>query len=144
MEIAVLNHRDPHIETLLALWKRSVIETHTFLTRDEIQHIKEYVPAALQHVPTLIVSKEKDTMLGFIGLDGQKIEMLFIDPTYRHQGIGKALIQYAITHYDAHEVTVNEQNEQAVGFYEYLGFKPVHYSPVDEQGQPYPIITMQR
>lgn len=42
------------------------------------------------------------------------------------------------------EVTVNEQNPQAVGFYEHLGFQTYKRTRCDEEGNPYPLIYMKR
>lgn len=42
------------------------------------------------------------------------------------------------------EVTVNEQNPQAVGFYEHLGFQTYKGTECDEEGNPYPLLYMKR
>lgn len=42
--------------------------------------------------------------------------MLFVAPQERGKGIGKQLLQYGFRTYGIREVTVNEQNQQAVGF----------------------------
>ena len=42
------------------------------------------------------------------------------------------------------EVTVNEQNPQAVRFYEHLGFQTYKRTECDEEGNPYPLIYMKR
>lgn len=41
-------------------------------------------------------------------------------------------------------MTVNEQNSQARGFYEHMGFKVVEWATVDDQGNPYPILYMEK
>ncbi|MFR7392717.1 MAG: GNAT family N-acetyltransferase [Anaerostipes hadrus] len=40
------------------------------------------------------------------------------------------------------EVTVNEQNPQAVGFYEHMGFITYKRTDHDEEGNPYPLLYM--
>ena len=52
------------------------------------------------------------------------------------------LVQHGIKNFSAEEVTVNEQNPKAKGFYEHLGFKTYKASATDEQGNPYPIAWM--
>ncbi len=52
------------------------------------------------------------------------------------------LVQYGIKNFSVAEVTVNEQNPKAKGFYEHLGFKTYKTSSNDEQGNPYPIACM--
>lgn len=42
------------------------------------------------------------------------------------------------------EVTVNERNPQAVGFYEHLGFQTYKRTECDEEGNPYPLLYMKR
>ncbi len=44
---------------------------------------------------------------------------------------------------DALKVDVNEQNPQAVGFYEHMGFEVISRSPLDSLGKPFPLLHMQ-
>ena len=133
------------VQRLLEIWKKSVRVTHAFLSEEEILKIKEYVPGAICNVETLLVLSEDDEIsrpLGFMGIEGKKIEMLFLSPDARGKGFGKMLVQYGIENFSAEEVTVNEQNPKAKGFYEHLGFKTYKTSATDEQGNPYPIAWM--
>ena len=70
--------------------------------------------------------------------------MLFVLSKARGQGIGKTLISEASSLYQVNEVVVNEQNPQARGFYEHMGFKVYARSETDEQGAPYPILFMKK
>ena len=56
-----------------------------------------------------------------MGIAKGNLEMLFIDNNYRGIGIGKKLITYAIDNLQVTKVDVNEQNNQAVGFYKHIG-----------------------
>lgn len=49
-------------------------------------------------------------------MTGARLEMLFVAPEARGTGIGKQLVLYGIESYGIREVTVNEQNPQAIGF----------------------------
>lgn len=83
--------------------------THTFLTEEEIQNIKQYVPQAVEHVQHLCIALSKQgKLLGFIGVADQRLEMLFIQVNARGQGISKQLLRYAIKNFDVKELTVNE------------------------------------
>ena len=77
-----------------------------------------------------------------MGIANQKLEMLFIKNSERGKGFGKRLLNYGIENYSLNEVTVNEQNPSAKGFYENCGFKVYKRSESDEQGNPYPILYM--
>lgn len=130
------------IDQLLHVWRKSVVASHTFLTSKDIDEIENYVPMALENIPTLLVVEEQGAPLGFAGAEGNKLEMLFIDPDLRGKGIGKQIVQKLITNYQVAEVAVNEQNPLAKGFYEHMGFKVYKREPMDEQGKPFPILYM--
>ncbi len=136
--------RTPELITaLVALWERCVRATHTFLSPNEIKAIKSYVPQALQTVAHLVVAYDAaGKPLGFLGVQDARIEMLFLEPTARGHGLGRSLVQYARAHYAVTAVTVNEQNPQALGFYQHLGFVVVKRTELDEQAQPYPLLYL--
>ena len=111
------------LEKLVIIWKSSVRATHLFLSDGEIEDIKKYVPQALQEVPLLVVSEDENgNACGFMGISGQKVEMLFVSAQERGKGIGRKLLEYGIEHYSVNELAVNEQNLLAKGFYEHMGF----------------------
>lgn len=79
-----------------------------------------------------------------MGIDDGSLEMLFISPEERGKGLGKRLIQHGIENYAVKRLTVNEQNPQAKGFYEHMGFHVYKRTELDEQGNPYPLLYMVR
>jgi len=87
---------------------------------------------------------DENHILGFLGVADNKIEMLFVHPQVFGKGIGKALLLYAVENLNATQVDVNEDNQQAVGFYQHFGFKTVRRSALDSMGKPYPILYMER
>ena len=112
-------------------WEASVRATHLFLSNEEIAHIKTYVPQALAAVPHRIVAERTPGVpVGFLGVAGDRLETLFLAPSERGQGTGRQLLQYGVQQYGIRTVTVNEQNPQAVGFYQHLGF--VTYQRTDQ------------
>lgn len=95
-------------------------------------------------IEQLYVQKDNDVIISFLGIQDDKIEMLFIDNEYRKQGLGRELIQFAVEQCNVTKVDVNKQNEQAVGFYLKLGFIEFACSELDEQQRPYPILHLKR
>lgn len=144
MDLKIVNDRTTTlVEQLVNVWERSVTETHLFLSAEEIEEIKKYVPQALCGVANLLIAvNENDLPVAFMGVENGMLEMIFVDPDERGKGLGKRLIQYGIEKYSINEVTVNEQNPQARGFYEHLGFQTYKRTEYDEQGQPYPLLYM--
>ena len=131
------------IQNLLTIWEESVRATHLFLSDAQIQQIKESVPQALGSVSHLIVAeRERDVPIAFMGVEQNRLEMLFLSPSERGRGLGRKLLEYGIQNYDVLELTVNEQNPQAAGFYKHLGFETYMRTDCDEEGRPYPLLYM--
>lgn len=128
---------------LIDIWEKSVNATHNFLTKDEINKIKKYVPFAINNVEHLIIAAtEFDEPIGFMGINKNKLEMLFITPKETGKGVGKKLLQYGMINYNLNKLTVNEQNQNAIGFYTHFGFKTYKRTDLDEEGNPYPLLYM--
>lgn len=146
MKIVEVKERTPDlIKGLLEVWENSVRATHLFLSDSEIQSIKKYVPQALNEVLHLLIAEdESGRPVAFMGVEAGSLEMLFIAPEEREKGLGKRLIQYGIKNYSVEKLTVNEQNPQAKGFYEHMGFQVYKRTDLDEQGNPYPLLYMRR
>ena len=145
VKIYEVKERDNQLlSALLTVWENSVRATHLFLSDEEVNHIKEYVPQALGGVEHLIIVAQgkNDVPVAFMGVENTRLEMLFLSPEERGKGLGKRLIEYGIKNYGIQEVTVNEQNPQAVGFYKHMGFETYKRTENDEEGNPYPLLYM--
>ncbi len=146
MKISEVTERTPLLtQQLLDVWESSVRATHLFLSDKEIQNIKAYVPQALQGVAHLVTAQDGDGRpAAFMGVNEQMLEMLFVAPRERGKGVGKALLQYGMEQFGVSRLAVNEQNPQAKGFYEHMGFQVYRRTELDEQGNPYPLLYMER
>lgn len=133
------------IQTLLDVWEKSVRTTHLFLLDSEINSMKEYVSQALSSVQNLIIAQnDNGRTVAFMGIENHTLEMLFISPEEHGKGLGKALIFYGIEHYEIQCLTVNEQNPDAKGFFEHMGFQVYKRTETNERGNPYPLLYMKR
>ena len=134
--------KSDHLE-LLEIWEASVRATHDFLLEEDLQELKPII--LNQYFDAVDLRCVKDAygeILGFCGVHTGNIEMLFVSPAARGQGVGSMLVTYAIDMQGASKVDVNEQNTQALGFYQHLGFSVIGRSAVDGQGKPYPLLHM--
>lgn len=137
------NERIPAvIDSLTCVWEESVRASHTFLTESDIANLKPFVREALAGIESLVVAHNGSTYTAFIGIQGNKIEMLFVSPAHFGEDIGKHLVNMAIQKYKTTHVDVNEQNPKATGFYKHLGFKTFRRDDTDDQGNPFPILRM--
>lgn len=138
------NRGENLITELTGVWERSVKATHLFLSGAEVAQIKTYVPQAMADVEHLLTCCVEGTPVAFMGIEKNRIEMLFIEPQERGKGYGRQLVEYAFAKFKVDEVCVNEQNPEAKIFYERMGFAVYKRTPLDEQGQPYPLLYMRR
>lgn len=128
---------------LLLLWEASVRATHHFLKEEDLLFYKsQLVTVYFPQVQLSVAHDDQGNLLGFSGTAGDHLEMLFISPDARGRGVGKLLLEHAIREQGITKVDVNEQNGQALGFYQHAGFKTSSRSEYDGQGKPYPILHM--
>lgn len=134
--------RRDELGELHGIWRRSVEATHGFVRAEDLERIDEavrteYLPAA----ELWVESDEAGRAVAFMGVNGDEVESLFVDPLWRGRGIGRRMVE---GHGGLRRVEVNEQNGQAVGFYERLGFRVVGRTEVDGMGMAYPLLKMER
>ena len=127
---------------IMKVWESAVKATHHFLKPEDFEYYKQmgttkYLPAV-----DLFVLRIEKTIIGFIGVSGKHLEMLFVDADFMGKGYGKILLYYAIRNLGITTLDVNEQNEQAFGFYKKMGFTIAGRSEKDAEGKDYPILHL--
>lgn len=140
--ITIRNSRPDEGARTVEIWRLAVDATHGFLTREDRKAIDEMVCSFLPQAPLWLAVDAMDYPLAFMLIDNAHMEALFVDPAYRGTGIGATLVRHGLA-LNRHMTTdVNEQNAQAVGFYEKMGFERTGRSPLDAQGRPYPLVHL--
>ncbi|NUU03241.1 acetyltransferase [Herbaspirillum robiniae] len=127
---------------VVEIWRLAVDATHGFLSPADRAAIEDDVRGFLPAAPLWLATDADDVALGFMLLDGAKMEALFIDPAHHGRGIGRALVAHALALHPVLETDVNQQNAQAVRFYRRLGFTETGRSTLDGQGRAYPLIHL--
>ena len=130
------------VDSLAQVWERSVRATHLFLSEDDIAGLRPEVAAGLAGIERLAVAWQDGVAVGFAGVQDGHLEMLFVDAAVRGAGVGRTLLAHAVEHWGARTLDVKEQNPQAAGFYEHMGFVVEGRSPVDDAGRPFPLLHM--
>lgn len=134
-----------HYGQLLSVWGNSVWATHDFIRRADIREFKPMIlDPGFPSVTLRCTRSEQGEITGVVEVSDNKVEMLFIDDNHRGNGFGRELLHCAIDELGADKLDVNVQNPQAVGFYQHQGFEIISRSPLDDMGNPFPILHMQR
>ena len=130
------------VEELTNVWRDSVEATHHFLSLDAIDTLEPFIRDECLPGLTLQVAERNGCILGFIGMTGQHVSMLFVADEARSMGVGSRLVEWAEGQWPRLSVDVNEQNPRAAVFYAKRGFVPVGRSEKDAQGLPHPLLHM--
>ena len=129
---------------IIRIWKSSVDATHDFLTVNDREAIEKEVVGFFSATPVWVATDREDHPLGFMFLHEGHLEALFVDASARGLGVGKQLVSHALALHPDLSVDVNEQNQQAVGFYQHMGFQITGRSPLDSQGRAYPLLHLRK
>jgi len=129
-------------QQLVAIWRSSVAETHDFVSRSDLAAIDAEVERSLPGSPVFLALDSAGQPVAFMGFTGRSIDSLFVAGGRQGQGAGRFLVEQAKGGASFLDTVVNEQNEQAVGFYRHLGFVVTSRSPDDGEGRPYPVLHL--
>lgn len=140
MELIPLSSRD--YPALVDIWEGSVRATHHFLHEADLVAIRKRLVPEFFPAVDLTGAERDGRITGFAGVAEGKLEMLFVAPDCRSQGVGRALVAHVIATRAVVAVDVNEQNEAALGFYLHCGFEVTGRSAVDGLGKPYPLLHL--
>lgn len=140
--IRIRDSREGDGGRVLDIWRAAVDATHDFLEPADRAAIEQEVADFLPFAPLHLAVDDQDRPLAFMALDAEHMDALFVDPAARGRGVGAALVRHALTLHPGLTTDVNEQNGQAVGFYEHLGFARTGRSALDGQGRAYPLIHL--
>ena len=87
---------DTHHDQLVDIWHRAVRATHHFLDDADLAFYRDIVAGgALRVLELWLACDERGNPRGFIGLNGTKIEALFVDPDVHGKGLGSRLVGHA-------------------------------------------------
>lgn len=108
--------------TLCELWERSVRSTHHWFDNADIDALKPTLPAHIDAFSHLLIARVNEKTVGFIGVCGDFVNMLFVDADEQGKGIGSALLNEAEKRFGITSTSVLNDNAAALAFYEKRGY----------------------
>lgn len=114
--------RKTDINAAADIWLDTNRKAHDFIPSQywegNLETVKELLPQA-----EVYVYENNKTIQGFIGLNGEYIEGIFVSAGKQSQGIGKLLLDYAKAGKKKLQLNVYERNARAIHFYRREGFE---------------------
>ncbi|HEU5164380.1 MAG TPA: GNAT family N-acetyltransferase [Chitinophagaceae bacterium] len=140
MQSDIKPYEEKYREQMISVWEKSVRATHLFVSSEEVDRLKELVKRVDFNSYSVYCLTSGSKVLGFLGVENDVIETLFLDPEYIGQKLGTKLMNFALDELNADKVNVNEQNTDAVNFYSKFGF--VTYERIEKDSEGYPLLKM--
>lgn len=126
--IRVLEEKD--VDTVAKIWLETNIKAHDFIISNYWKEHYEIIKDMFLQAEVYVYEIEKEIM-GFIGLDKEYIEGIFVLDQYQKRGIGKALLNHVKAKKEHLSLNVYQKNLNAILFYQREGFC-VQYEDVDK------------
>ena len=109
------------INRVADIWLKTNLKAHFFIPEQywisNYEFVKELLPQAEVYV------YEDDKMIqGFIGINDEYIEGIFVSDEMQSRGIGKMLLDYIKDKKDRLQLKVYQKNVRAMSFYQREGF----------------------
>lgn len=121
------------LDSLLAIWLEGNLQAHSFISKNYWLDNQVGVREGLAQA-RIFVKETDGKAVGFLGLVEEAIAGLFVKEQFQKQGIGEALIQRVKDEKKILTLTVYENNQAALLFYERQGFRRVR-SQIDPETQ---------
>lgn len=109
------------INRVADIWLKTNLKTHYFISEqywtNNYEVVKEMLPQA-----EVYVYEDDKIIQGFIGINDEYIEGIFVSDEMQSRGIGKMLLDYIKDKKDRLQLKVYQKNVRAMSFYQREGF----------------------
>ena len=119
---------------VLDIWYEANCQAHSFIPAAYWLEKRPLVAGLLPEAQ-LLVWEEAGQVAGFLGLQGDYLAGIFVQPGQQGRGIGRQLLQRAMELRDRLTLDVYEENPRARAFYLRMGFVAAGRSLDEETGR---------
>jgi len=138
-----MNNISSEINAVMDIWLESTIAAHDFIPEDywrkNYDVVKEiYIPQSETYVYI-----EESIILGFISVINEEfIGAIFVNKAHQGEGIGRKLVDFVKPIYKVLSLAVYKENQNAVRFYENMGFICISEQPNEDTNEPEYIMSI--
>ena len=128
----IRNLEKTDVDSVAEIWLDTNIKAHNFVPAKHWESNFTLVKEMFLQAEMYLYEEEKTRqILGFVGLNGNYIEGIFVCGEAQSQGIGKRLLDFVKERKEFLRLGVYQKNERAVQFYKREGFQ-IESENVDE------------
>ena len=113
------------INDVMQIWENENVKSHKFIQekywKNNYNYVKEALPKAEIYVYIF-----GERIVGFIGLNKNYIEGIFVDENNQGKGIGTSLLNKAKENRNCLKLSVYKKNTNAISFYKKKGFEIIN------------------
>lgn len=114
--------RKADIIKVAGIWLDTNIKAHNFIPTQYWESNYELVKEMLSHAEVYVYESNGEIQ-GFIGLNGEYIEGIFVCDELQSQGIGKLMLDFIKESKTELSLNVYQKNTRAIHFYQKEGFE---------------------
>lgn len=109
------------IKAIMQIWRNENIKSHNFIPKEYWESNYKYVQEALPNSEIYVYSI-KEEIVGFIGLNNNYIQGIFVNTNNQYTGIGTALLEKVKESRESLKLSVYKKNIKAINFYKKNNF----------------------
>ena len=122
------------VNNVANLWLDTNFKAHDFISAEYWNTNFEFVKEMLPQAEVYVYENDKKIQ-GFIGMNGEYIEGIFVVAEMQSRGIGKLLLDYAKERKPRLLLNVYQKNTRALRFYQREGFEIQSEGLDDDTGE---------
>lgn len=113
------------VNEILGVYEKSIEHLNGAMPKESMEEIKNNTEKMIKNIENLIIVKnDEENIIGFMGCENENLEMLYLHPDYKNQGIGKELINIAINNHNVNKAHIVKINTDGIDFCRHMGFIP--------------------
>lgn len=127
--------REDDTDAVVTAWRLASERAHPFLSKAFLDREAEALRTVYLGVAETWVCEADGRVVGFIALIENEVAGLFLDPRHHRRGLGKAMLDKAVSVKGALKVEVFKQNTSGRQFYAAYGFRALDECVHEPSGQ---------
>nr|WP_246147516.1 GNAT family N-acetyltransferase [Secundilactobacillus folii] len=106
----------------MTLWLSGNLDAHPFISEEYWQEHENEVAGALKTAEVYVVRDDNGEIVGFAGMQGQRLTGIFVKAGQRNDGLGSLLMFALKSDYRLIKASAFEKNANAIHFYKQHDF----------------------